>query len=182
MSASTPAGPAYPAGMTADPASSTPHPSEGPATRPKPVRDLDQLLASLAPELDEHSWVFTLAEGAADQDVRILAAVEEAEGRTEVITQAEADRLGRPYDYVAAHITLRVASALDAVGLTAAVSTALAEAGISCNVIAGLVHDHLLVEAERADEAMTILRGLPRRQASGGGGGVGAPDGGATRG
>jgi uncharacterized protein len=59
-----------------------------------------------------------------------------------------------------------VHSALDAVGLTAAVSRALAAAGLSCNVLAGLHHDHLLVPAGRADEALAVLRELSRAAAA----------------
>ena len=44
-------------------------------------------------------------------------------------------------------------SALEAVGLTAAVATALAAAGIPANVLAGYSHDHLLVPEDRADDA-----------------------------
>src|SRR3954469_14930878 len=51
----------------------------------------------------------------------------------------------------------RQSPALDAVGLTAAIRTALADAGLSCNVIAGYHHDHLLVPADRAPEAITVL-------------------------
>ena len=57
-------------------------------------------------------------------------------------------------------------SALDAVGLTAAVSRALADAGLSCNVLAGLHHDHLLVPAGRAEEALAVLRELSRAAAA----------------
>lgn len=53
-----------------------------------------------------------------------------------------------------------VAEALEAVGLTAAVSSALAEAGIRCNVLAGYFHDHLLVPAARAHDAPVVLRAL----------------------
>ena len=60
----------------------------------------------------------------------------------------------------AAWITLTVQSDLNAVGLTAVVSTALAKAGISCNVIAAVHHDHLFVPVDRADDAMRVLRGL----------------------
>ena len=88
------------------------------------------------------------------------ATVREDEGLTVVLRRERADELGLPYDYVAAWITLRVDSTLEQVGLTALFSRALADAGISCNVLAGLHHDHLLVPADRADEAIDVLRGL----------------------
>jgi len=53
-----------------------------------------------------------------------------------------------------------VHSALDAVGLTAAVAGQLAAAGISCNVIAARYHDHLLVPHVRAHEALGLLQQL----------------------
>jgi uncharacterized protein len=71
-----------------------------------------------------------------------------------------ADALGLAYDFVGAWITLRVDSTLEQLGLTALFSRALADAGISCNVLAGLHHDHLLVPVDRADEAMGVLRRL----------------------
>ncbi|MFM8747512.1 MAG: hypothetical protein ACKOED_12755 [Aestuariivirga sp.] len=36
----------------------------------------------------------------------------------------------------------------------------LADAGIACNVVAALRHDHLFVPAGRADEAQAILQAL----------------------
>jgi hypothetical protein len=89
--------------------------------------------------------------------VHCFATVVEAEGTTLVVTQEEADRLGLRYEFVAAMITLRVHSSLESVGLTATVSSALAEAGISCNVIAGYHHDHLFVPCDRGGEAMELL-------------------------
>jgi hypothetical protein len=49
---------------------------------------------------------------------------------------------------------------LPAGGLAAAVSGALAAAGIACNVVAAVHHDHLFVPQDRAAEAMEILRAL----------------------
>ena len=40
------------------------------------------------------------------------------------------------------------------------ISQALAQAGIGCNVVAGTVHDHLFVPAERAADAMAVLQAL----------------------
>ena len=59
-----------------------------------------------------------------------------------------------------AWITLRVHSDLAAVGLTAAFARALADAGIACNVVAGVHHDHLFVPADRAGDALAALRAL----------------------
>ena len=69
----------------------------------------------------------------------------EAEGYTVVLNRQVADSLALDYNFVASWITLTVHSALDAVGLTAAFSNALAQNGISCNVVAGYYHDHIFV-------------------------------------
>jgi uncharacterized protein len=121
-------------------------------------RDLDRLLATMEPELQPGRYVFTTV-GEVPVDCDPVALVREAEGMTLVLEQEEADGLGLPYDYVAAMISLRVHSALDAVGLTAAVATVLAGAGMSCNVVAGYYHDHLFVPYERGEEAVELLRG-----------------------
>jgi uncharacterized protein len=76
------------------------------------------------------------------------------------LTQADADRAGMAYDYVAARITLRINSALAGVGLTALVGRILADTGISCNVIAGRAHDHLFVDWDRGTQALTLLNRL----------------------
>ncbi len=112
--------------------------------------------------------MFTSVDAAAPPSaVEPFATVREDEGMTLVLRQADADRSGLTYDYVAARITLRVRSDLAAVGLTAAVSTALAAADISCNVIAGHTHDHLFVPLDRAADAMATLGRLSARERRG---------------
>jgi hypothetical protein len=49
------------------------------------------------------------------------------------------------------------------VGLTAAVATVLAEAGIACNMVAGHHHDHAFVPDDRVDEAVSLLQRLAAR-------------------
>jgi hypothetical protein len=89
-----------------------------------------------------------------------FAVIREDEGVTLILTRADADRAGLAYGYVAARITLRVGSALTDVGLTALFSRILADAGISCNVIAGLAHDHLFVGWEQGEQARALLSDL----------------------
>ncbi|WP_432062528.1 ACT domain-containing protein [Streptomyces sp. S1] len=126
-------------------------------------RDLTRLLARLRPELDPGRYVFTTVDGPAPAGVAPVVTVTEAEGLTLVVRQEEADAASLAYDYVAGRITLRVHSALDAVGLTAAVAGELAGAGMSCNVVAGFHHDHLFVEHARAEEALAVLNRLAER-------------------
>lgn len=92
-----------------------------------------------------------------------LATVAEDEGLTVVVPVDQASRLGLPTDDVFTCITLNVHSALESVGLTAVVSTLLAEHDISCNVIAGYHHDHFLVPSHRSEQALTLLTTLSRR-------------------
>lgn len=100
-------------------------------------------------------WVAEVPAG-----IEAAATVSEPEGRCAVVARSDADQAGLAYDFVAAWIVLRVESALHAVGLTAAVSAALAGAGIACNVLAGLRHDHLLVPVSQADAALAVLGSL----------------------
>jgi hypothetical protein len=125
---------------------------------PDPERNLERLLDGLEPELLPDTFVFVPSpRDAPVPGAKVLASVLEPEGLSIVVSQQDADDLGLEYEFVAAWIVLRVHSALDAVGLTAAVSSRLAEDGISCNVIAGLRHDHLLVPVDRARDALQAL-------------------------
>lgn len=90
----------------------------------------------------------------------IEALIAEAEGVTAIATVERARAEGWPFDFEAAWLTLEVHSALGAVGLTAAVSAALTAEGIACNVVAAFHHDHLLVPADRATDAIACLEAL----------------------
>jgi uncharacterized protein len=117
-----------------------------------PVSDLAGMLAGMAPVLDARRWEFALITGVPAADA--FALIREDEGLTAIIADA---------DGTFARITLMVHSSLDGVGLTAAVATALAEAGIACNVVAGFHHDHLFVPWERRGEALAILSDISAR-------------------
>lgn len=89
-----------------------------------------------------------------------ISVFQEGEGVTLVIDRKTAGDNGIRYDSVFRLISLHVHSSLDAVGLTAAFSTALGNAGISANVVAAYYHDHIFVPADKAEEAMNVLKDL----------------------
>ena len=84
--------------------------------------------------------------------------VKEGVATTLVLPVESARRAGLPVVTEMAWLSLTVQSSLEAVGLTAAFSRLLADEGISCNVLAGYHHDHLLVPIERVDDAIAALR------------------------
>ncbi|CAM5545122.1 ACT domain-containing protein [Streptomyces abikoensis] len=122
--------------------------------------DLAKLLSGMRPVLNAGRYVYATVEGEPPPGISPVVTVREPEGLTLVVRQEDADAAGLSYDYVAGWITLQIHSALEAVGLTAAVSQALAQAGLSCNVVAGFHHDHLFVPYERAEEAVRLLEAL----------------------
>jgi hypothetical protein len=125
-------------------------------------RDLEVLLRRASPRRADGEYVFTRLDPGVDvpADAHPVVTVAEREGLTLVLPRAEADELGLPYTFVAAWITLEVHSALEAVGLTAAFSRALADEGIPANVVAGFTHDHLFVPVARAADALRALSAL----------------------
>ncbi|MAK63478.1 MAG: hypothetical protein CMF75_01860 [Maricaulis sp.] len=131
-------------------------------------QDKDQtaagLLARMAPVLDPHIWVYAcLPPGqACPSGLSPLMTCRETEGLTLVLTEDEARSVGLAARFPCRLITLTVPSDLEAVGFIAAIAPALADQGISCNVVAGFHHDHLLVPAERAQDAMAALDALSR--------------------
>lgn len=129
----------------------------------QPITDLEQLLAQMQPALNPGRYAFV----AVPDDVvldprRIIASVREPEGPSVILLEQDALDLGLPVAFSAAWITLRVHSDLAAIGLTAAFAAALAHAGIGCNVVAGVHHDHLFVPFDQAQQAMDALRALSR--------------------
>lgn len=122
-----------------------------------PVRDARAMIAGIAPWLDSQRWAFVAItpDRAPDLLGAALGTFRESEGVSAIVPAGLAD--GEP---AFARIVLTIHSDLEGVGLTAAVATALAEAGIACNVVAALHHDHLFVPAARGDQALALLQAL----------------------
>ena len=122
--------------------------------------NLMKLLASMKPILLDEEYVFCTISGAQYGDyseTSPLASYLESEGLTLLISKDNAEKANLKYEGIFKGITLTVHSSLEAVGLTAAVSSKLAEKGISANVIAAYYHDHIFVQAEKAEMAVAAL-------------------------
>lgn len=133
-----------------------------------PVSDLDALLASMSPVLHAGAVVFAqVADGQSLGLREVIASVVEPEGVSVIVSEETAQARGLTPVFRAAWITLSVHSDLQAVGLTAAFARALAAAGISCNVVAGVCHDHLFVPFADAQTALAVLVRLQHEAAAG---------------
>ena len=126
------------------------------------ITDINELLSSMQPALVDKSFVFCTVKGQLADYVALdpVATFRESESLTLVVSQAAADQAGLDYEGVFRQITLTVHSSLEAVGLTAAVSTALAGQDISANVIAAYYHDHVFVPSAQAEQALSALQAL----------------------
>lgn len=71
-------------------------------------------------------------------------------------------------DHPMRRISLNAFSSLEGVGLTAAVSTALGDNGIPCNMVAAFHHYHIFLPSEMCDRAMEILLSLQNQAAKNG--------------
>ena len=120
--------------------------------------DLSAVLRDLAPVRQPGTFVFVCVDPNVDLGgLAPVATMRESEGVTLVLEEGQAVQRGFSIAFRAAWITLCVHSDLALVGLTAVVAQALAAAGISCNVIAGVHHDHLFVPVDDAERALAAL-------------------------
>lgn len=124
-------------------------------------RDLTKLLGSMRPELQPGIMVFATVPFDAGMPLNIEPAMvfREREGWTLILAEEVAREAGLAGTFRCRMITLDVHSSLEAVGFIAAIATRLAEAGMGVNPVSGFHHDHLFVPADRAEEAMEVLRG-----------------------
>jgi hypothetical protein len=126
----------------------------------QPISDLSELLRSLRPVQISGVFAFCTLPAGASIPSSTISWFREAEGISIILPLNDAIAAGLNVEFEAAWITLTVHSDLAAVGLTAAVATALTKVGISCNMVAGCRHDHLFVPVERAAEALRVLQQL----------------------
>lgn len=124
--------------------------------KPGSVTDLKAMLVGMDPKLSERAWAFhTLVDDTFIPDTA-FAIIREEEGVTCILPATAAATGAVQF----ARITLQIHSDLEGVGLTAAVSNALAHKGIACNVVAGAHHDYLFVPWDQRERALKQLEKL----------------------
>ena len=124
--------------------------------------DLKKLLTGLKPVDDEIEYGFGILPPGKTTPAGItaFAIIQEREAATIIAPADQLATAGLEHTPGWSKITLTVHSSLSAVGLTAAVATILAEAGISANVVAAYHHDHVFVPLNRKNEAISLLSKL----------------------
>lgn len=150
--------------------------------KPCGEQDLDCLLASMEPQLLSDEFVFCSFPTPSSptncwslcQQLNPLAMFREGEGLSLVVSQSymqtyQTENPSLSCTFVKSPIlysciTLTIHSSLEAVGLTAAVATALAKENISANVIAAYFHDHIFVPSNRAKDALQVLQLLQQQK------------------
>eukprot|EP00804_Cyclotella_cryptica_P026296 CCRYP_007647-RA/>CCRYP_007647-RA protein AED:0.00 eAED:0.00 QI:49/1/1/1/0/0/2/432/127 len=123
------------------------------------VTALHHLLSTMEPVLHPDPYGYSVTETPV---AGTFATVAEDEGPTVIAPHAALQAAGVDPGAQWARISLTVHSDLAAVGLTAAFARALADRGISANVVAGFHHDHIFVPWLRRLDAMTALQELSR--------------------
>jgi hypothetical protein len=120
--------------------------------------NLNTLLKTMKPKLHIGEFVFCSLSNLTHINIEdVVLIFKEEEALTIIVKKEIADALNLAYSFVACWITLTVHSSLEAVGLTAAFSKALADNEISCNVVAAFYHDHIFVDKKNAEKAMAVL-------------------------
>ena len=132
------------------------------------IVELEELLKSMKPELLTPEFVFCTVQGSLIEyaELNPISTFIETEGLTLVLEKSSAEQHSLPFEGSFRQITLTVHSSLEAVGLTAAVSSVLASKDISANVIAAYYHDHIFVQSAYAQDALLALQSLgPKSEA-----------------
>ena len=129
--------------------------------------DLKKLLGSMTPELLSGTFVFaTLAPGVPQPEgLEPTMLFREREGITLILREEDARAVGLEATFRCRMVTLNIHSSLEAVGFLAAITTRLATAGMGVNPVSAFYHDHLFVPADRAEEALGLLRQLAKDSA-----------------
>lgn len=130
------------------------------------AKTAQDMIAGMAPTLRSGRFMFVTTSDPDMIDACVAAAIStfrEDEGMSMLLPVEIAQKAGHPCEQPMRCITLNVYSALEGTGLTAAVSRALADNNIPCNMIAAFHHDHVFVPEAMCDAAMKVLMALQQQ-------------------
>ena len=127
-----------------------------------------EMISGMTPDVQPGNYVFVSTDDPtliASLSSRTISTFKEEEGMSLLIPVELAEKSKLNVDHPMRCITLNVYSSLEGVGLTAAVSTALGDNAIPCNMVAAFHHDHVFVPSEMCDQAMEVLKSLQNQAA-----------------
>jgi uncharacterized protein len=133
------------------------------AKMPEVAHTAYAMIAGMTPTLKPGKFVFITTDDAAlikSLSSQAISTFKEEEGMSLLVPAGVVEEAGLDAEHPMRCITLNVYSSLEGVGLTAAVSSALGDAGIPCNMIAAYHHDHVFVPSDKASKAMDVLARL----------------------
>ena len=130
--------------------------------------DLNELIRSMDPVLEDELYVFAKVALDSDQAVDILARTEslnikmmfrEKEAWTVILPKSMAVQEQLSFSFECRQVTLNVHSSLEAVGFLAAITSELAsKLQIGVNPVSGFFHDHLFVPVGFEHEVVETLK------------------------
>jgi len=127
-----------------------------------------EMISGMKPDVRPGIYVFISTEDPAlssSLSSQSISTFMEGEGVSMIIPIELAKKSKLNADHPMRCITLNVYSSLEGVGLTAAVSSALGDNSIPCNVVAAFQNDDVFVPAEMCDRAMEVLTSLQKQAA-----------------
>ena len=136
---------------------------------PDIARTAHQMISGMTPVLQPGVFVFITTDDpalVASLSPKAISTFREQEGMSLLIPVALAKESLLNTDYPMRCITLNVFSSLEGVGLTAAVSSALGDSGIACNMVAAFHHDHVFLPAAnvRSSDGGSTITAEPSSQ------------------
>lgn len=125
--------------------------------------DFDLALSKLHPHMCG-KYVFLAERDGLPAGLEPFAQIKEEEGLTLIVPLEQAKAAGLDTGKkIYRRITLDCDVSLEETGLTFTVASQLASQSIPCNVLSGLHHDHLMIPAARAQEAISLLQQLSQQ-------------------
>lgn len=120
--------------------------------------NLREVLSNMQVSCDNVEYGFATTSSTDNISVaEVLGTFQESEGLTILASKKYLEGKGLNYEGPFAKLTVEVHTSLELVGLTAVLATKLAENGISANVYAAFYHDHIFVQYNARNKAITAL-------------------------